>query len=77
MLLARSCHISVPSLERNARPGVDAVARQVAQPDPAARRKLTPQDHYIAGRVCARHSVIHRTGAGLDAPRVALTQIVN
>ncbi|MFE5741443.1 PmrA [Streptomyces celluloflavus] len=40
MLLARSCHISVPSVERNARrPGVDAVARQVAQPDPAARRK--------------------------------------
>ncbi|WP_407555492.1 PmrA [Streptomyces sp. Pv4-95] len=39
MLLARSCHISVPSLERNARPGVDAVARQVAQPGPAARRK--------------------------------------
>ncbi|MFF8036040.1 PmrA [Streptomyces sp. NPDC016626] len=39
MLLARSCHISVPSLERNARPGVDAVARQVAQPGPTARRK--------------------------------------
>ncbi|MFH9044881.1 PmrA [Streptomyces sp. NPDC017966] len=39
MLLAHSCHISVPSLERNARPGVDAVARQVAQPGPTARRK--------------------------------------
>ncbi|WP_326623374.1 PmrA [Streptomyces decoyicus] len=39
MLRACSCHTSVPSLERNARPGVDAVARQVAQPDPAARRK--------------------------------------
>lgn len=38
---------------------------------------LTPQDPYIAGRVWARHRVIHRTGAGLDAPRVALTQIVN
>ncbi|MGW7088985.1 PmrA [Streptomyces sp. NPDC054871] len=39
MLLARSCHIFVPSLEWNARPGVDAVARHVAQRDPAAQRK--------------------------------------
>ncbi|MFE0484464.1 PmrA [Streptomyces tendae] len=39
MLLARSCHISVLSLERNARPGVDAVARQVARPGLTARRK--------------------------------------
>ncbi|MFD5747485.1 PmrA [Streptomyces sp. NPDC127033] len=39
MLLARSCHISVPSLERNTRPGIDAVARHIAQRAPAARRK--------------------------------------
>ncbi|MFF9685808.1 hypothetical protein [Streptomyces sp. NPDC014623] len=39
ILLARSRHASVPSLERYARPGVDAVARHVAQRDPAARRK--------------------------------------
>ncbi|MFF0110748.1 PmrA [Streptomyces hirsutus] len=39
MLLARSRHVSVRSLERYARPGVDAVARHVAQRDPAARRR--------------------------------------
>jgi integrase/recombinase XerD len=39
MLLARSRHASVRSLERYARPGVDAVARHVAQRDPAARRR--------------------------------------
>ncbi|WP_234354631.1 PmrA [Streptomyces sp. NRRL WC-3618] len=39
MLLARSRHASVRSLERYARPGVDAVARHVAEGDPAARRK--------------------------------------
>ncbi len=39
MLLARSRHASVRSLERYARPGVDAVARHVAQQDPAARRR--------------------------------------
>ena len=38
MLLARSRHASVRSLERYARPGVDAVARHVAGRDPAARR---------------------------------------
>ncbi|MEU2588645.1 hypothetical protein ABZ612_38645 [Streptomyces avermitilis] len=37
MLLARSRHASVRSLERYARPGVDAVARHVAERDPAAR----------------------------------------
>ncbi|GAA2122868.1 hypothetical protein GCM10009759_73640 [Kitasatospora saccharophila] len=36
MLLARSRHASVRSLERYARPGVDAVARHVAERDPAA-----------------------------------------
>ncbi|MEV7384331.1 PmrA [Streptomyces lydicus] len=35
MLLARSRHASVRSLERYARPGVDAVA----QHDPVARRR--------------------------------------
>ncbi|MEV5010221.1 PmrA [Streptomyces sp. NPDC055692] len=39
MLLARSRHASVRSLERYARPGVDAVARHVAELDPAARRR--------------------------------------
>jgi integrase/recombinase XerD len=39
MLLARSRHASVRSLERYARPGVDAVARHVAGHDPAARRR--------------------------------------
>ncbi|MEU3774103.1 site-specific integrase [Streptomyces sp. NPDC032472] len=39
MLPARSHHACVRSLERYARPGVDAVARHVAERDPAARRK--------------------------------------
>jgi integrase/recombinase XerD len=39
MLLARSRHASVRSLERYARPGPEAVARHVAQRDPAARRR--------------------------------------
>ncbi|MFC9635087.1 PmrA [Streptomyces mirabilis] len=39
MLLARSRHASVRSLERYARPGVDAVAAHVAASDPAARRR--------------------------------------
>lgn len=37
-LLARSRHASVRSLERYARPGVDAVASHVAARDPRARR---------------------------------------
>ncbi len=39
MLLARSRHASVRSLERYARPGVDAVAQHVAERDPARRRR--------------------------------------
>ncbi|MFF7652467.1 tyrosine-type recombinase/integrase [Streptomyces sp. NPDC007983] len=39
MLLARSRHASVRSLERYARPGVDSVAAHVAASDPAARRR--------------------------------------
>ncbi|ONH32958.1 multimer resolution protein [Pseudofrankia asymbiotica] len=39
MLLARSRHASARSLERYARPGVDAVARHVAAQDPAAHRR--------------------------------------
>ncbi|MFF9526922.1 PmrA [Streptomyces achromogenes] len=39
MLLTRSRHASVRSLERYARPGVDAVARHVAERGPVARRK--------------------------------------
>ncbi|MFQ6147768.1 site-specific integrase [Streptomyces seoulensis] len=39
MLLACSRHASVRSLERYARPGIDAVARHVAERDPAARRR--------------------------------------
>ena len=38
MLLARSRHASVRSLERYARPGPEAVARHLAQTDPARRR---------------------------------------
>ncbi|MFF2328672.1 MULTISPECIES: tyrosine-type recombinase/integrase [unclassified Streptomyces] len=38
-LLARSRHASVRSLERYARPGIDSVARHVAERDPAARRR--------------------------------------
>jgi integrase len=41
MLLARSRHASVRSLERYARPGPGAVARHVAATDPAARRRPT------------------------------------
>ncbi len=39
LLLARSRHSSVRSLERYARPGVDSVARHVASQDPGARRR--------------------------------------
>lgn len=39
MLLARSRHASVRALERYARPGVDSIARHVAERDPAARRR--------------------------------------
>jgi integrase/recombinase XerD len=39
MLLARSRHASVRSLERYARPSIDAVAAHVAASDPAARRR--------------------------------------
>ncbi|MEV2198307.1 site-specific recombinase [Streptomyces phaeochromogenes] len=39
MLLARSRHASVRSLERYARPGVDSVARHIAERDPATRRR--------------------------------------
>ncbi|MFF5140555.1 site-specific integrase [Streptomyces sp. NPDC013157] len=39
MLVARSRHASVRSLERYACPGVDAVARHVASRGPAARRR--------------------------------------
>ncbi len=39
MLLARSRHASVRSVERYARPGVDAVARHVAGRDPTASRR--------------------------------------
>ncbi|MFC8739214.1 tyrosine-type recombinase/integrase [Streptomyces sp. NPDC057144] len=39
MLLARSRHAPVRSLERYARPDVDAVARHVAGRDPSARRQ--------------------------------------
>ena len=39
MLLARSPHASVRSLERYARPGPEGVARHVACTDPAARRR--------------------------------------
>jgi hypothetical protein len=39
MLLARSRHASVRSLERYARPGPEAVARHAAAADPAARRR--------------------------------------
>jgi integrase/recombinase XerD len=42
MLLARSRHASVRSLERYARPSADAVARHVAGRDPAARRRSRP-----------------------------------
>ncbi|AXE22215.1 PmrA [Streptomyces globosus] len=39
MLPACSRHASVRSVERYARPGVDAVARHIAERDPAARRR--------------------------------------
>ncbi|CAI7976793.1 Tyr recombinase domain-containing protein [Frankia sp. Hr75.2] len=39
MLLARSRHATARSLERYARPGVDAVASHVAHLDPATRRR--------------------------------------
>ncbi|MFE1029971.1 hypothetical protein ACFW5I_36480 [Streptomyces sp. NPDC058818] len=57
MLLARSRHASVRSLEWYARPGVDSVARHVAERDPTARAPhVNPsrsglQDHPGAPRV--------------------------
>jgi integrase/recombinase XerD len=39
LLLARSRHASIRSLERYARPGPEAVARSVAEADPARRRR--------------------------------------
>ena len=39
LLLARSRHASIRSLERYARPGPEAVGRHVAATDPAARRR--------------------------------------
>ncbi|MFJ7497958.1 PmrA [Streptomyces sp. NPDC097727] len=39
MPLARSRHASVRSLGRYIRPGVDTVARHVAERDPAAHRR--------------------------------------
>jgi hypothetical protein len=39
MLLARSRHASIRSLERYARPGPEAVARMTAESDPARRRR--------------------------------------
>jgi integrase/recombinase XerD len=39
MLLARSRHASIRSLERYARPGPEAVAAHLAATDPAARRR--------------------------------------
>jgi len=39
MLLARSPHASMRSLERYARPGPEALARHAAATDPAARRR--------------------------------------
>jgi integrase/recombinase XerD len=38
LLLARSRHASVRSLERYARPGPEAIARHLAETDPARRR---------------------------------------
>jgi integrase/recombinase XerD len=38
LLLARSRHASVRSLERFARPGPEAVAHHLAETDPARRR---------------------------------------
>lgn len=70
MLLARSRHASVRSLERYARPGVDSVARHVAERDPAApASQVSPsasglQDHSVAR--LARISVTPH-----QAPRLA------
>ncbi|WP_405676440.1 site-specific integrase [Streptomyces sp. NBC_00048] len=46
MLLARSRRASVRSLERYARPGVDSVARHVAERDPAARHNGSASGTY-------------------------------
>jgi integrase len=43
ILLARSRHASVRSLERYARPGPEAVARHVAEHDPLRRRRSPPR----------------------------------
>ncbi|EFL29164.1 putative multimer resolution protein [Streptomyces himastatinicus ATCC 53653] len=61
MLLARSRHASVRSLERYARPGVDSVARHVAERDPfGAHLGHTPTWCRLVragrGRPSGRHS---------------------
>lgn len=50
MLLARSRHASVRSLERYARPGPEAVARHVGASDPAARRRRRARPTSLPGR---------------------------
>lgn len=65
------------SPKRYAHSGVGAVARNADQRDPPPDGSADAQDQHIAGHACAGHSVDHRAGAGLDALRVALTQIVN
>ncbi|MFB7065951.1 site-specific integrase [Streptomyces sp. NPDC056237] len=66
MLLARSRHASVRSLERYARPGVDAVARHVAERDPAARRKprCFPRLRCLMSSVAGNRADGLRRGAG-------------
>ncbi|WP_405009154.1 hypothetical protein [Kitasatospora sp. NBC_01539] len=62
MLPARSRHASVRSLERYARPGVDAVARHVASQDPTARRR---HKTHPGRRICGRVSPSTRGGTSM------------
>jgi hypothetical protein len=56
MLLARSRHASVRSLERYARPGPEAIARHLAETDPARRRNdLRRPRRPAAGRSATRY----------------------
>jgi integrase len=55
LLLARSRHASMRSLERYARPGPEAVARHLAETDPARRRPDPAPSHLQAGH-CMRMS---------------------
>ncbi|AQW48305.1 resolvase [Streptomyces hygroscopicus] len=61
-----------PPVERYARPGVDAIARQVAERDPAARRKHRRlQDQLLAASDDKRRVILARRAEGQSIRQIA------